>query len=519
VRPQGQRERGGRARPARLLHQVGGDGPESTGISTYSIIYSPNLYQEVVRRLFTHRETYFRRAEDQGTDMMFEEDRLGYAFEGDYPESYGAEDAARLRAILPQQIDRLSRGTAEADARLLGILIGRRCGDQSRAQVETRARRDGQLSLFARGEVVLPAADFASDATKNLFSEFTPPEDTGALGAHVRMRRPSACASEVERVVDACGVAKVSAWSNYLTMAAAVGKGLGGPEPAPPLGSATGSSPVGTGSAGAGATVQVAVIDTGIPRSERTDGWLNSVPRTDDNIDVLDMLPAGPDGLLDYQAGHGTFVAGIVQRVAPQADVRVYRAADTDGFASDADIADAILRAHADGAQIINLSLGGRTLDDQPPPATADAVATVVRESGGRTVIVAAAGNYGDRSKVWPAALDGVEAVGGLTAYLTPSTWSSYGDVRFSTVGEGIRSTYVTGVESPVFDPAPDEFGPDAWAIWSGTSFAAPQIAGAVARISYEEGMEPRAAVDKLDAYGKEIPGFGKAMRILQGLG
>ena len=100
------------------------------------------------------------------------------------------------------------------------------------------------------------------------------------------------------------------------------------------------------------------------------------------------MLPAGPDGLLDYQAGHGTFVAGVVQRVAPQAEIRMYRAADSDGFATDHDIAEAILRAHHDGAQIINLSLGGRTVDDQPPPATAEAVATVQRESGGGTVIV-----------------------------------------------------------------------------------------------------------------------------------
>ena len=85
-------------------------------------------------------------------------------------------------------------------------------------------------------------------------------------------------------------------------------------------------------------------------------------------------------------------------------------------------------------------------------------------------------------------------------------------------MAEGIRSTYVPGVESPIFDLAPDTFGADAWALWSGTSFAAPQIAGAVARISYEEGVAPRAAVDKLDQYGKGVDGFGKAMRILQGL-
>jgi hypothetical protein len=81
----------------------------------------------------------------------------------------------------------------------------------------------------------------------------------------------------------------------------------------------------------------------------------------------------------------------------------------------------------------------------------------------------------------------------------------------------------VTGRESPVFDPSPDSFpqiGNDVpWAMWSGTSFAAPQIAGAVARISYEEGLAPRAAVEKLAEYGKEIAGFGRAMRILKGIG
>jgi subtilisin family serine protease len=296
--------------------------------------------------------------------------------------------------------------------------------------------------------------------------------------------------------------------------------GIGSPSPAaaPAPGSVAGpvTLPGGPGRA----PIKVAVIDTGIPRAQRADGLLNAIPRTEDNIDELDILPAGPDGLLDYQAGHGTFVAGVIARVAPQAELRMYRAADTDGFATDFDIAEAILRAHADGAQIINLSLGVRTVDDQPPPATAAAVAKVRADSNEQTVIVAAAGNHGDNVKVWPADLDGVESVAGLTAYLTPAPWSSYGDkVRFSTVAEGIRSTYVSGVESPVFDPSPDSFGADAWAFWSGTSFAAPQIAGAVARVCQEEGLAPRAAVDKLDDFGKSIAGYGKAMRILQGLG
>jgi hypothetical protein len=451
--------------------------------------------------------------------MNFEKDRLGYAFEDDFPESYDPGEIARLRTVLQHQVGQLGRGGATADDRLLGILIGRRCANTGRSQVETRFRRDGAVCLVARGEVVLPAAEAGS--VQHLFGDFETLQSVGAKpgtykpSALLRMRQRTVAASQVDRVIDACAAAKVTAWPNYLSTLAAVSKGVGGPEPvpAPPA-----AAPAGGPSTGS--RVRVAVVDTGIPNLPRTDGWLTDVPRTADNIDELDVLPAGPDGLLDYQAGHGTFVAGVIQRVAPQAELHVYRAADSDGFATDHDIAEAILRAHDDGAQIINLSLGARTTDDQPPPATAAAVATVLRESDHRTVFVAAAGNYGDQGRVWPAALPGVEAVAGLTAYLAPTDWSSYGPmVRFSTVGEGIRSTYVTGIESPVFDPAPDEFGTDAWAFWSGTSFTAPQIAGAVARISYERGMEPRAAVDMLDEYGKPVEGFGKAMRILRGLG
>jgi thermitase len=465
--------------------------------------------------------------------MKFEKDRLGYAFEDDYPESYGPEDRARLRAILPTQVAQLGRGDPAADARVIGILIGRRCGDQERAQPELLTRRDGSVCLVARGELVLPAAEQDSGAARRVLAGYAAqrPGIAAEPGAYVRFRRPAASASDVDRVIDSCAVAKVPAWPNYLATMAAVGKGLGGAEPAPrpPATQGAPGAPRAVAPAGAGpqaftaappaaAPVLIAVIDTGIPAARRSDGWLD-IARTPDNIDLLDVLPAGPDGLLDYGAGHGAFVTGIIQRVAPRAEVRMYRAADTDGFATDNDIADAILRAHDEGAQIINLSLGIRTADDTPPPAIAEALATVRRDSAGATVVVAAAGNYGDRSTVWPAAFDGVEAVAGLTAYLTPAPWSSYGDVRFSTVAEGIRSTYVSGTESPVFDPQPDEFGADAWALWSGTSFAAPQIAGAVARMSYEEGIEPRAAVDKLDAYGKEIVGYGKAMRILQGIG
>jgi subtilisin family serine protease len=447
--------------------------------------------------------------------MRFEQDRLGYAFEDDYPESYGPADDARLQAIVPQQVGQLGSTGRVPDEKLLGILIGRRCGDQKRAQLEQRRRRDGVYTLVARGEIVLNADAYA--AVKALLADYT--QHPGTSGGHVRLRRPEFSAADVDRSVDACAAAKVAAWPNYVATMAAVGKGLGGPEPAPPPPPLPPPPPPVTGLRAAGRPVRVAVIDTGIAAQTRTDGLLGDVPRTGGNIDPLDVLPAGPDGLLDYGAGHGTFVSGIIARVAPDATIAVYRAADTDGLGTDVEVADAILRAYEDGAEIINLSLGIRTVDDQPPPAIAAAVESVRTRSGGATVIVAAAGNYGDRTTVFPAALDGVEAVAGLTAHLTPAPWSSYGDVQFSAVAEGVHSTFVQGTESPVFDPAPDAFGADAWAVWSGTSFAAPQIAGAVARISGEENIDVRAATARLAEYGKPIAGYGKAMRILKGIG
>ena len=442
---------------------------------------------------------------------------LGLAFEGDYPESYGPDPAA-LRAIVQRQVGRLAGSSATSDAQLIGILMGRRSGDLGRAQLELNTRRDGSVCLVARGEVTMSTASYRAGAVSHVVKSF---KDHGA-GTHVRLRRPQASRSEVAQIIDTCGVHNVPVSVNYLSTMAAVGKGIGGPENASDLPDFAGYRiPSTPPSGGRAEPVRVAVIDTGIPQNPRADHWLDNVARTSDNIDELDVLPAGPDGLLDYQAGHGMFVAGIIQRVAPAADVRMYRVADTDGFASDFDIAAAILQAHQDGAEVINLSLGSRTLDDQPPPLMQAAVQTVQDQSEGATVIVAAAGNFGDESKVYPAALDGVEAVAGLTAHLAATNWSSFGpDVRFSAVAEGVHSVFPQGVESPVFDPEPDTFGPSASAIWSGTSFAAPQIAGAIARIVAERpGTSARDAVELLDERGKAVAGFGKAMRILQGIG
>jgi subtilisin family serine protease len=237
-------------------------------------------------------------------------------------------------------------------------------------------------------------------------------------------------------------------------------------------------------------------------------------------VDPLDALPQADD-LLDYAAGHGTFVAGIVQQVAPGAEIAMYRALESDGVGTELGVACALVRAVKAGAKIVNLSVGGQTRFDSPslPIAAALDEITKYEAAPGATVIIASAGNYGDTRPTWPAAFRRVVSVGAVAADLHPTAWSSRGFwVDCASVGEGILSTFVEGRESYEFTGDPDTFGTNPFARWSGTSFAAPQVAGAVARLMQEHDLTARQALARLLAGGRPVPDFGQALSILPGL-
>jgi thermitase len=278
----------------------------------------------------------------------------------------------------------------------------------------------------------------------------------------------------------------------------------------------------GPGSAAAVTTapVRVALVDTGLAGLPRSDGWLTGSAGDADPLDVV-----APLGRLDFGSGHGTFTAGIVQRVAPRADIRVYRFNGPDGLGTDQSVADTLVRAAAEGVlaglpTIINASLGTPAVDGVPPPAMAAAIARI-RTDYPDVLIVAAAGNLGSNEPVYPAAFDGVVAVGALTDGMAAAPFSSFGPwLTCSTVGVGIVSTFVPGVSPP--EPSatqPDQaFGANAWAMWTGTSFSTPQIAGAVARYCYENpGTKPQAALDVLLAGQSTLAGYGRTLRLLPG--
>ena len=280
----------------------------------------------------------------------------------------------------------------------------------------------------------------------------------------------------------------------------------------------------------------VVVVDTGLygDAGARSDGFLDTVdldqPEDEDLLDVLDaagaVVPDGAgDDYLDLGAGHGTFVAGIVTQVAPNATVKVIKALATDGAGTDDQVADAINRAAGvfaanGGRGVLNLSLGGNTWDDQLPDQLAAALDGLPPE----VLVVAAAGNCFDTRPVFPAADKRVIAVGAVDADLNPTTWSNHGPwVDLSTIGEGLVSTFVPGEETQghgpddPFDEDPDSFaGDDPYATWIGTSFAAPQVAAWLACFIAEHPEQPASdAVVALRAQGAAHPDFGHIVKIL----
>ncbi|PRY33321.1 S8 family peptidase [Pseudosporangium ferrugineum] len=269
---------------------------------------------------------------------------------------------------------------------------------------------------------------------------------------------------------------------------------------------------------GAVAPVRVAIIDTGLTDQVRTDNWIQQVQnRGTDPLDVVAPLQR-----IDWFGGHGTFATGIVRQIAPDCDVWVYRFTGPDGLGTDEAAADMMIQAADDAAGqrvIINASFGAPAVDGVPPLALQEAV-DYVHNTYPKALIVASAGNDGQDLPHFPAAFPGVVSVGALNSDLSPAAFSNHGAwLDCSSVGVGVVSTYVQGVLPPDTGLGADiTFGPDAWATWSGTSFAAPQISAAVAALcGADASLTPRNAFTQLIGPRPDQPGYGKVVHVLPG--
>jgi hypothetical protein len=410
-----------------------------------------------------------------------------------------------LRELLDRAVD-LRRGNAELPD----------------FQVVTDGR--GAPALVASDELLVRAEDLAGRESALPPGSAKPEEVPGTRGRVLRLPlEPGRAVRSVEVDRGALRRGGVDAAYSYVTAMQVVIKSRGGASPAArswaPLDQvATASGPV-----------RVAVLDTGVADQKRDDGWLTGLARPagalgpDDpgTVDLLDVSPA--NDLLDAAGGHGTAVTGLVQSEAPAVPLAVYNPIPSDGGAAETAVAAVLVQAvreafDAGQSVVVNLSLGTTTLDDTPPlalQAALDTVEAMAAESGLEALVVAAAGNDGDTRPVWPAACRGVIAVGALTQELTGAPWSSRGIwVDCSVIGDGVLTTYVEGCEDPAFGEPADRFGPNAFALVYGTSFAAPQVAGRVARIAAEEGIGLRAALGRLLTDTPRLPGFGRVLAV-----
>jgi Subtilase family len=465
--------------------------------------------------------------------MPFDESNIGDPFAGDFPDRTGTAAAAELAAAVERQASDLAllHSRPEPLHQLLRLLQRRRQGTGSAGPITPLGLLPGAQAthhLHVPGELLVTGLSYDGRTVQGerrgggyyaqphldlLGMQENEVECAALRGRVVRLTHPDMGPHELADLARALRVLGFTASLTNITPTAPVTKGIGGPDPIESPGDFHPSS-------GSGQPARVAIIDTGIAGQRRTDGWLQGIQG---ELDPLDAFPPPHgDHYLDADAGHGTFVSGIVQQVAPGAQIRVYRAVDSDGIASEVAVACAMIRAVVeDGAQIINLSLGCHTHDNVPPIAIAaalDIIAEWEHEHHTKVVVVAAAGNYGNTVPCWPAAFREVVSVAALTRRMYPATWSSRGFwVRCSTIGQGVQSTYVEGRESPDLDPSPYNFGPNSWAAWSGTSFAAAQVTGALARLHASHGYAPDEALRRLLRAGRPTPDFGRAVKVLSG--
>ncbi len=248
-----------------------------------------------------------------------------------------------------------------------------------------------------------------------------------------------------------------------------------------------------------GAGVRVGVADTALYENRWISGAYQAAP-----FDLLD------DDRPLYTDGHAAFVTGLILQQAPGATVTARRVLGDDGQADTWTVAKEIVRFADLGVDVLNLSLGCFTDDDEPPLV----LVTALDRLDPDVVVVAAAGNHGHRTDpvrpMWPAALEEVIAVGAVDARGRQCPWSPALDTPWLdavAIGERVVSTYLRGdVRVPKH---PDQEGPwpadeldsqqfDGFASWSGTSFAAATASGAIAAATIPNRYGARAAAQQL---------------------
>lgn len=196
---------------------------------------------------------------------------------------------------------------------------------------------------------------------------------------------------------------------------------------------------------------------------------------------------------------HGTHAAGVIAQctnngigaagVAPEASIMPVRVTDAGGSITSEYLAEGIIWAVDHGADIVNLSIGisGGCTTDWPTCGDAVVDDAIDRADTAGVIIVAAAGNDSRDLVSYPANHPAVLAVGATTETRDRAAYSDYGSaLSIMAPGDLIYQESFTNADDPT-----------TWGVVSesGTSFAAPQVAGVASLVL---GANPALAADEV---------------------
>jgi len=227
-----------------------------------------------------------------------------------------------------------------------------------------------------------------------------------------------------------------------------------------------------------GSGITVAVIDTGISEVPdlKATKFVKGYDFVNDRIDASD------------DAGHGTHVAGTIAQstnnnygvagIAYEASLMPLKVLGASGGGTVADIAEAIRYAADNGADVINMSLGGAGESQ----LMEDAI-NYAHQKG--VVVIAAAGNSNQNSASYPARYPHVIGVAALDSVGVKAPYSNFGaGVDISAPG----GSEAGKILQETIDP---ESGQSIFEGYQGTSMAAPHVAGVAALVKAAGVKEP----------------------------